>query len=116
MLYGYSTIQESNVPQRLCINHLLREQAERTPSALAILTPGRAPLTYSRLYQHVDNIVQTLHAMGVSRNDRVALVLTNGPEMVVAALAIAAGMTCAPLNPTYSAHAMPLKSPCACRL
>ena len=46
--------------------------------------------------------VQTLHTMGFGRNDRVALVLPNGPEMAVAFLAVAAGATCAPLNPAYS--------------
>ena len=64
--------------------------------------PGRAPLTYGRLYRHIDDVVQTLHAMGVGRHDRVALVLPNGPEMAVAFLAVA-GATCAPLNPAYSA-------------
>ena len=48
-------------------------------------------------------MVQTLHAMGVDRQDRVALVLPNGPEMAVAFLTTAAGATCAPLNPAYSA-------------
>ena len=48
-------------------------------------------------------MVQTLHAMGLGRNDRVALVLPNGPEMAVAFLAVAASATCAPLNPAYSA-------------
>ena len=40
----------------------------------------------------------------MGRNDRVALVLPNGPEMAVAFLAVAAGATCAPLNPAYSAN------------
>src|SRR5262249_24773525 len=44
-----------------------------------------------------------LHAMGLGRHDRIALVLPNGPEMAVAALAVAAYATCAPLNPSSSA-------------
>src|SRR5438093_559089 len=94
----------TNVSQPLCIQHLLMEQAERTPNALAILAPGRAPLAYGRLRRHVDDVVQTLQTMGVGRHDRVALVLPNGPEMAVAFLAVTAGATCAPLNPAYSAH------------
>ena len=62
-----------------------------------------APLTYGRLWRHVEG-VRTLHAMGVGRHDRVALVLPNGPEMAAAFLCVAAGATCAPLNPDYSAH------------
>jgi amino acid adenylation domain-containing protein len=45
--------------------------------------------------------MQNLHAMGLGRHDRVALVLLNGPELAVAALAVAATATCAPLNPAY---------------
>jgi acyl-coenzyme A synthetase/AMP-(fatty) acid ligase len=43
------------------------------------------------------------NAQGVGRNDRVAIVLDNGPEMAVAFLCIAAGATAAPLNPAYRA-------------
>ena len=56
------------------------------PDAPAILASGRAPLTYGRLWRHVDEVVQTLRAMGISRQDRVALMLPNGAEMAVAIL------------------------------
>ena len=49
------------------------------------------------------DVVQALRAMGISRQDRVALILPNGAEMAVAFLAVAAGATCAPLNPAHSA-------------
>jgi len=42
--------------------------------------------------------------MGMGRNDRVAIVLPNGPEMAVAFVAVAAGATSAPLNPAYRAN------------
>jgi acyl-CoA synthetase (AMP-forming)/AMP-acid ligase II/aryl carrier-like protein len=87
-----------------CIPHLMAHQARYAPDALAILAPGRLPLTYGRLYRHMDDIVSTLHTMDVGRQDRVALVLPNGPEMAVAFLAVAAGATCVPLNPAYSAE------------
>jgi amino acid adenylation domain-containing protein/non-ribosomal peptide synthase protein (TIGR01720 family) len=86
----------------LCIYHILADWAERTPDAPAIIAPGHLPLTYSRLHWHINEVVQTLQAMSLGRHDRVALVLPNGPAMAVACLAVAAGMTCAPLNPTYS--------------
>ena len=98
-----SAIAIPRVSQPLSILHLLQEQAERIPNALAILSPERAPLTYGRLYRHIDDVVHTLHATGVDRHDRVALVLPNGPEMAVAILAVMAGATCAPLNPAYGA-------------
>jgi len=50
------------------------------------------------------DVVTSLNAMGLGRNDRVALVMPQGPEMAVAFLAVAAGATCAPLNPAYRAN------------
>ena len=97
-------VQVFNAPQYLCTHHLLEDHAKRTPDAPAIVAPGHAPLTYGRLQVHVDDVVQTLHTMGLGRNDRVALILPNGPEMAVAFLSVAAGATCTPLNPAYSAN------------
>lgn len=90
-------------PQGLCIHHLIATQAQQNPDAIALFAPGRAPLTYSRLLSQVDNVVQTLNAIGLGRNDRIAIVLPNGPEMAVTFLAVAAGATNAPLNPAYRA-------------
>jgi acyl-CoA synthetase (AMP-forming)/AMP-acid ligase II/acyl carrier protein len=59
------------------------------------------PLPYGRLLGHVEGVVRQLNELGVGRNDRVAIVLANGPEMAVAFLAVAAGATSAPLNPAY---------------
>jgi acyl-CoA synthetase (AMP-forming)/AMP-acid ligase II/thioesterase domain-containing protein len=87
--------------QYLCIHHLLKAQAEAIPDAIAIAALGRTPLNYGRLFAHVDHVVKTLNAMGVGRNDRVAIVLPNGPEMALTFIAVAAGATSAPLNPAY---------------
>src|SRR5713101_3768803 len=80
----------------ISLPHILEHHAERTPDASAILAPGRAPLTYSRLYQHIDKVGNTLRAMGLGRHDRVAVVLPNGPDLAEAILAVAATATCAP--------------------
>ncbi len=69
--------------------------------AVAITGPGRKPLTYSDLRRQVTNTVSRLNELGVGRNDTVAIVLPNGPEMAVAFTAIATGATTAPLNPAY---------------
>jgi oxalate---CoA ligase len=83
------------------IYHYLNIQAQNHPAAIALIAAGRAPLTYSRLLAQIEEVVGQLQAMGLSHPDRVAVVLPNGPEMAVAFLAIAAGTTCAPLNPAY---------------
>ena len=103
MSHPSRTLQVANGSQPLCIPQLLTDQAQRRPDALAILAPGRLPLTYGALRRHIDDTVQTLWAMGVGSQDRVALVMPNGPDMAVAFLAVASCATCAPLNPAYSA-------------
>ena len=47
--------------------------------------------------------LSSLNALGVGRNDRVAIVLNNGPEMATCYMACASGTTSAPLNPAYRA-------------
>lgn len=83
------------------VHTLVSDSAERAPDAIAIAAPRRPPLTYRRLSGHIENTVSTLNTMGIGRNDRVAIVLPNGPEMAVTFLAVASGATCAPLNPNY---------------
>ncbi|MGD2071330.1 MAG: AMP-binding protein, partial [Gemmatimonadota bacterium] len=85
------------------LHRMVDAQALRNPDALALLAPGRRPLTYGLLSRQVAEVVRTLNALGVGRNDRVAVVLPEGPETVVASIAVTAGATCAPLNPAYRA-------------
>jgi acyl-CoA synthetase (AMP-forming)/AMP-acid ligase II/thioesterase domain-containing protein len=85
----------------LCIRQLIEVKGRQIPEDIAILAPGRLPLTYASLRRHTYNVTKQLHAMGVTRNDRIAIVLPNGPEMAMAFLAVAAGATAAPLNPAY---------------
>jgi acyl-CoA synthetase (AMP-forming)/AMP-acid ligase II/acetyltransferase-like isoleucine patch superfamily enzyme/acyl carrier protein len=83
---------------------LLTSAATRTPDAPALVAPGRPPLSYSGLLQQALKTVDDLRALGINRNDRVAIVLPNGPEMAASFLTVAAAATCAPLNPAYRAN------------
>src|SRR5262245_18785704 len=85
----------------LCQPHHLAHQAGRIPDAAAILAPGRAALTYRRLYQQIDTMGRTLRAMGIGSHDRIAVVLPNGPEAAVAILTVMARAARAPMNPAY---------------
>ena len=96
-----STIESNSDSQYLSVYSLLKEQAERSPDAIAVASGRRISLTYSGLIAQVDSVTRALKAMGIGRNDRVALVLPNGPEMAVAFLGVVAGAICAPLNPAY---------------
>src|SRR6476620_10826205 len=80
------------------IHDLLAPHAAAWP---AILAPDRATLTYGELRTLVDATLASLAGQGIGRNDRVAIVLPNGPEMATAFIAIACGATTAPLNPAY---------------
>ena len=73
-------------------------------AAPAIGAPGRTWLSYDGLRALAQGTVAALNRMGIGRNDRVAIVLPNGPEMAAAFIAIAAGATTAPLNPAYRAE------------
>ncbi|MEO8560369.1 MAG: AMP-binding protein, partial [Rhodospirillales bacterium] len=82
------------------LSQLLQNGADSAP---AIMAPGRPILTYDALRKHVARTVQTLRGFGIGRNDRVAIVLPNGPEMATAFAAVANAATSAPLNPAYRA-------------
>lgn len=71
---------------------------------IAIAAPERRPLTYGALRTLVAKTVADMNRLGIGRNDRVAIVLPNGPEMATAFVAVAAGATTAPLNPGYRAE------------
>ena len=80
------------------ITELLKTGADDAP---AIGAPGRPAMTYAGLRALADATVARLNELGIGRNDRVAIVLPNGPEMASAFVTIGAGATTAPLNPAY---------------
>ena len=67
----------------------------------ALAAPDRRALTYEQLRAQVDYTATRLNTLGVGRNDTVAIVLPNGPEMASAFICIGAAATTAPLNPAY---------------
>jgi acyl-CoA synthetase (AMP-forming)/AMP-acid ligase II len=77
----------------------IAQHAQATPSAPAILAPGRTTLTYAGLSTRIVHTAHALANAGFGRCDRIALALPHGPEMAVASLAIASCATCVPLDP-----------------
>jgi acyl-CoA synthetase (AMP-forming)/AMP-acid ligase II len=69
--------------------------------AIALSAPGRPDLCYADLRAHCRSLRRQLAARDIGPGDRVAIVLPNGPEMASAFLGVAAGLSAAPLNPTY---------------
>jgi acyl-CoA synthetase (AMP-forming)/AMP-acid ligase II len=72
--------------------------------APAIGAPGRRAMTHGELRALVDATRERLNGLGIGRNDRVAIVLDNGPEMAACFVACACAVTSAPLNPAYRAE------------
>ena len=70
--------------------------------AIAVSGLERSSLTYGGLREQVSQTVAALNDLGIGGNDRVAIVLPNGPEMATAFVAIASSATTAPLNPAYT--------------
>ncbi|MCX7360336.1 MAG: AMP-binding protein [Alphaproteobacteria bacterium] len=71
--------------------------------APAIGAPGRPWLDYGSLKKLVDTTLAALNGVGIGREDRVAIVLPNGPEMAAAFIAVASGCSAAPLDPDAAA-------------
>ncbi len=69
--------------------------------AAAITAPGRPALSYRELRGLAGRTRLALRRAGIGRDDRVAIVLPNGPEMAAAFVTIASAATTAPLNPAY---------------
>ncbi|MBL0088766.1 MAG: AMP-binding protein [Ideonella sp.] len=77
--------------------------AQGAANAVAVTAPSRPGLTFEGLRGLVDTTLRTLNGLGIGRNDRVAIVLANGPEMATCFMACACGVASAPLNPSYRA-------------
>ncbi|MDP1900478.1 MAG: acyl--CoA ligase [Rubrivivax sp.] len=80
---------------------LIRMLATASDDAVAISAPGRPPLDYRGLRALVQRTLDQLNRLGIGRNDRLAIVLANGPEMATCFISAACGVATAPLNPAY---------------
>ncbi|HEX9372896.1 MAG TPA: AMP-binding protein, partial [Roseiflexaceae bacterium] len=96
------------------LDRLLDDAARDYPDRTAItfvlkyLFEGRitigSRMSYRRLREHVDRFASALSSMGVDRGDRVALMLPNSPQFVVAFFAaMRLGAIVVNTNPTYTA-------------
>jgi acyl-CoA synthetase (AMP-forming)/AMP-acid ligase II len=80
---------------------LLDAIAQDNPEDAALIEHGGVVLTYRSLCEQVERLAGWLRRAGISRGDRIAIVLPNGIEAVVAFLSAATAATAAPLNPNY---------------
>ena len=90
-------------PNRTLLDYLAEAARER-PGAPALLFKG-ATITYGELERLSDACAAALESIGVKRGDRVALLLPNCPQFIIAQFgAWKLGVIVAPLNPIYTEH------------
>jgi long-chain acyl-CoA synthetase len=80
----------------------MRETVKRHPDAVATIFFGRKR-TYASLYRDIRRFAAGLQRYGVRKGDRVALMLPNCPQFLIAFWgALEAGATVVPTNPLYT--------------
>ncbi len=80
----------------------LEKHAAQTPGATALGAPGRRPLTYAALWEHLQTIPRTLSRVGFRPGEVAAFVMPNGPELITAFLGTSGIGAGAPLNPALT--------------
>jgi acyl-CoA synthetase (AMP-forming)/AMP-acid ligase II len=83
------------------IQELLDARARQHPDAIALEAPGLSPLSYAALADQVRALVRALRDAGIAADERVALVMPDGPAAALGFLAAASAAAAAPLNPAY---------------
>lgn len=82
---NYSTVYE-----------YLKHHAAARPEAAAILTPGKKPISYSALFENVEQVRLQLGAVGIEPGSNVGLVFPSRDVMAVALLAVGSCATAVP--------------------
>ncbi|WP_045770811.1 AMP-binding protein, partial [Xanthomonas albilineans] len=87
-----------------CLPSVFEQQAARTPQAIAVVD-GQCTLCYADLDARANQLAHHLIAHGIGPEDRIALFLHRGVEVIVAILAVLkAGAAYLPLDPAYPAE------------
>lgn len=88
-------------PNRTLVD-FVRDRARQTPDATALLFKGRR-ISYAEIERASDAFARGLRNLGVTEGERVALVLPNAPQFIIAELAVwKLGAIIAPQNPIYT--------------
>ena len=96
-VYQFLADAAAKYPDKIAVRMVLKY----LPLGLAV----QAKLTYRDLARQSDQLAAALVAMGVGRGDRVAIMLPNMPQQVIAYFGILkAGAIVVNTNPTYPAH------------
>jgi len=88
-------------PEKTLVD-FVAERARKKPDSTALLFKGRR-ISYGEIERASDAFARGLRGIGVKEGERVALVLPNAPQFIIAELAIwKLGAIIAPQNPIYT--------------
>ncbi|MBX8531240.1 amino acid adenylation domain-containing protein [Pseudomonas cichorii] len=96
-------LNRTQVPylQDALIHQLFETQVQRQPEAIAVQA-GALSLSYQALNRQANRVAHQLLAQGLQPEDRVALLLERGPELIIGMLGtLKAGGAYVPLDPNY---------------
>ena len=103
VLYEWNDTR-AEYPDNKCIHELFEEQVKKTPKATAVVFED-ASLSYEELNRRANRLAHYLRELGVKTDERVAICVERGLEMVVGLLGILkAGGAYVPLDPDYPAE------------
>ncbi|WP_176540564.1 AMP-binding protein [Bradyrhizobium septentrionale] len=87
---------------RLTLGQVIGRTARRFPNQPAIVSSTFAPLTYQGLEHQLDAFRRRLRLAGFDCNARIGVMMPNGPEAVLAIVAVACCSIAVPLDPRLS--------------
>ena len=91
-------VKELELSRKFVIGEVLARTARQNPTDVAV-TFGKILYTYGKLNERVNCLANGLIGLGIKKNDKVALLLSNSTEIIESYFAIAKiGAVCVPLN------------------
>ncbi len=92
------------LPPITTLPDLLQQTAAKSPAATALIFFG-SRISYAQLLEHAERVAAALQLLGVEKGDRVALMLPNCPQFVIAYFgALRAGAIVTATSPMYTAR------------
>ena len=78
--------------------------AEHAPQAPALVMSGQPPVTYAALWRCANGLADSLRQNGIGRQDRVLLLLPEGPHLAAALLGVMSAATAAAVSASLTAR------------
>jgi acyl-CoA synthetase (AMP-forming)/AMP-acid ligase II/thioesterase domain-containing protein len=98
---------QSDIGQTLGL--AIRSYAHRQPNQSAIVSSTFAPLSYRQLQEQIDGIRAKLRLAGLGHQARIGIALPDGPEAVLAIVAVACSAIAVPIDPKLTSSEVELR-------